>query len=108
MANLSPSLRRAAVLIAALDEATAEAILQQMSADDAAKVRSASVEISDIPPDEQEQVLAAFLKEQNESESAAADQDDVSLELDPEVEAAAARLSVEQPSPSASPLPTEP
>ena len=62
--QLSPSLRKAAVLISALDEPTAERILQQMGADDAAKVRSALVELDDIPAEEQQQVLAEFLQQQ--------------------------------------------
>src|SRR4051812_42945744 len=88
---LSPSLRKAAVLISALDEPTADAILQQMSPDDAAKVRSALIELDEIPADEQQQVLTAFLHQQQAPAPAASTaSDDVSLEIDPQLEAAAA------------------
>src|SRR3954470_10869175 len=87
---LSPSLRKAAVLISALDEPTADAILQQMSADDAAKVRSALIELDEIPADEQQQVLADFLRQQGAPALAAVSTgDDVALELGPQIEAAA-------------------
>jgi flagellar motor switch protein FliG len=91
MTQLSPSLRKAAVLISTLDARTADAILQRMSADDAAKVRSALVELDDIPADEQDEVLAEFLRQQDASALPPAD--DVALELDPAIEAAAATAS---------------
>jgi flagellar motor switch protein FliG len=77
------------VLVSALDEDAAEAILQQMSADDAAKVRSALVELDDIAADEQQQVLSDFLRQQAAPALAPIADDDVSLDLDPAVEAAA-------------------
>src|SRR5438105_13897513 len=87
---LSPSLRKAAVLISALDEPMADAILQQMSADDAAKVRSALIELDEIPADEQQQVLADFLRQQGAHAPATPpSSDDVALDLDPRLEAAA-------------------
>src|SRR5438876_1284328 len=87
---LSPSLRKAAVLISALDEPTADALFQQMRPDDAAKVRSALIELNEIAPDEQQQVLADFLRQQGAPASTEASAgDDVSLEIDPQIEAAA-------------------
>src|SRR5262245_5671686 len=86
---LSPSLRKAALLISALEEDAAEAVLQQMSADDAAKVRSALVELDEIQADEQQAVLAEFLQKQGAPSAAPDAPDDVALELDPVVEAAA-------------------
>jgi len=97
MSHLSPALRKAAVLIAALDERAAEAILQQMSTDDAAKVRSALVELDDVPPDEQRHVLAEFLREQGAPALAATADDEVALELDPAIEAAASVSRAEAP-----------
>jgi flagellar motor switch protein FliG len=81
------------VLISALDDIAADAILQQMSTDDAAKVRSALVELDDIPAEEQQRVLGDFLRQQGAMPRAAtSDGDDVALELDPAVEAAAASI----------------
>ena len=77
---MSPTLRKAAVLISALDDRTADALLEQMGPDQAAKVRSALVELDDIPAAEQQAVLAEFMRQQggkNTTEST----DDVSLEL---------------------------
>jgi len=88
MAQLSPSLRKAAVLISTLDASTVDAILQHMSADDAAKVRRAVVELDEIPADEQQEVLAEFLREQDAPHTAP-QVDDVALELGPEIEVAA-------------------
>src|SRR5437762_700170 len=87
---LPPSLRKAAVLVSALDEPTADAILQQMRPEEAAKVRRALIELDEIPADEQQQVLADFLRQQGApafTEASAAD--DVSLQIDSQIEAAA-------------------
>ena len=81
MTKLPPQLRKAAVLISALDERSAEALLSQMTADESAKVRSALVELDDITPHEQQQALADFLRQQGAPALAAASEDDVSLEL---------------------------
>ncbi len=89
MSQLSPSLRKAAVLIATLDERAAEALLQQMSTDDAAKVRSAMVELDSVSANERNLVLAEFMQAKHGS-PAASDDDGVDLMLDPDVEAAAA------------------
>src|SRR6185369_9921327 len=93
MTQLLPSLRKAAVLISALDEREADAILQQMSKDDAAKVRSALVELQDVPAAEQEQVLADFLQAKNHAHRPENDGGGVDLEIDPAVEAAAENLT---------------
>src|SRR3954469_13519667 len=90
---LSPSLRKAAVLISALDERTADAVLQQMSTEDAAKVRSALIELDEIPADEQQQVLVEFFRQQNAPASPAAnDGVEVLLEIDPQLEQAAGAI----------------
>src|SRR5438874_223966 len=87
---LPPSLRKAAVLISALDEPTADAILKQMSPEEAAKVRRALIELDEIPADEQQLVLADFLRQQSAPTSIeTVAGDDVSLEIDSQIEAAA-------------------
>jgi flagellar motor switch protein FliG len=93
MAQLSPSLRKAAVLISSLDESAADAILQQMSSEDAAKVRSALMELDDIPSAEQQQVLADFLRQQGASNGLLAEAG-VELDLDPAVEVRAGQVAV--------------
>jgi flagellar motor switch protein FliG len=107
MTQLSPSLRKAAVLITALDADAGEALLAMMTADDAQKIRSALVELSDITGDEQQEVLASFLNAQakaNRGESA----DEVTLDLDPAVEAAAATFTKTPAVTTASPPPEPP
>jgi flagellar motor switch protein FliG len=76
------------VLISALDDDAAEAILVQLGADDAAKVRSALVELDNIAADEQQQVLADFLSAQQGSRHSEESADSVTLDLDPATEAA--------------------
>jgi flagellar motor switch protein FliG len=93
MTQLSPSLRKAAVLISALDERSADALLTQMGAEQAAKVRSALMELDDIPADEQQQVLAEFFRRSG-SRSAALD-DDVSLEISQAAQAKAVQISAD-------------
>ncbi len=60
MATSDPALRKAAVLLASLDEATAEALLQRMEPSQALRVRQAAAELEAIDPAEQRQVLAAL------------------------------------------------
>jgi flagellar motor switch protein FliG len=88
MSQLSPSLRKAAVLISALHEREADVLLQQMGAENAAKVRSALVELQDVSTAEQQQILAEFLIAQNRSQQPEPDDDGVDLDIDPAVEAA--------------------
>ena len=80
MTPLSPTLRKAAVLISALDDRSADALLEQMGPQQAALVRSALVALDDIPAAEQQAVLAEFLRQQTRP---VADKiaDDVELEL---------------------------
>ena len=56
------ALRKAAVLIASLDARSADALLDQMSPEQAARVRSAVFELGDIPTDEQNAVIDEFLR----------------------------------------------
>jgi flagellar motor switch protein FliG len=108
MSQLSPSLRKAAVLISALDERAAEAILQQMSSDDAAKVRSALVELDNVPAAEQQQVLTDFLRAQSGGHQPADAADGVDLELTPAVEDAIDESEPVKHPPAAIPVFNEP
>jgi flagellar motor switch protein FliG len=82
--SLPTSLRKAAVLLSSLDDAAADAILGLMPSEDAAKVRSALMELSDIPAEEQQQVLTDFLRQQSPPRDD--DSAGVELLLDPAVE----------------------
>lgn len=108
MSQLSPSLRKAAVLISALDERAADALLQQMSSEDAAKVRNALVELDNVPPAEQRQVLADFLQAQSGSRPSADATGGVDLELTAAVEEAAEQVAPVKHTPSAAPAFHEP
>jgi flagellar motor switch protein FliG len=79
---LPPSLRKAAILIAALDERAADALLEQMGPEQAARVRSAVMELADISDDEQQRVLAEFLQRQGSPALAAAAESDAGVELE--------------------------
>jgi flagellar motor switch protein FliG len=98
MPPLSPTLRKAAVLISALDDRTADALLEQMGPEQAAKVRSALVALDDVPLAEQQAVLAEFLQQQGAPALTAASDGEVSLELhteaaEPPAKAAASPLA---------------
>jgi flagellar motor switch protein FliG len=85
-------------LISALDDQSADAILAQLGAEDATKVRSALVELDDISPDEQQQALAAFFSAQGSSSAPSSDAaESVVLELNPALEAAVAAQKVAEP-----------
>lgn len=64
MTELPSSIRKAAVLILALDERTADVLLDQMPVETAQRVRLAIMELGDVPAAEQEAVLAEFLRGQ--------------------------------------------
>src|SRR5262245_15109051 len=81
MTQLSPSLRKAAVLIATLDDSAAEVLLQQMAPDEAAKVRRTLVALDDIPADEEQHVVAEFLRQQGGGLANSAGDDEVMLEI---------------------------
>ncbi len=55
-------LRKAAVLIASLDQATADALLEQLAPGQADLVRRMVVVLEEIDPDEQEEVIGEFLE----------------------------------------------
>lgn len=98
---LAPALRKAAVLISALDRDSADALLEQMPEDHAAQVRSAIMELPEVSQEEQDQVLREFFSGNAGSPSASnsnstfpsADEPGVELEL-----GAASRMAATQPS----------
>ena len=62
MKQLPPSIRKAAILVSALDDRAADALLEQMGDEAAARVRSALVELDQVSPAEQQQVLSEFFQ----------------------------------------------
>lgn len=78
------ALRKAAILISTLDERTAEALLGQMAPEEASKVRSALVELDEIPSAEEQQVLTEFMRQQESpalAKALYAEASDVELEI---------------------------
>lgn len=57
---MNPSLRKAAILVSALDPAAADQLLDQMGEQQAARVRHAVMELDDVDAAEQEAILAEF------------------------------------------------
>ena len=72
MHQLSPAIRKAAVLISALDERAADALLDQMPPETAACVRNALMQLDEVPAAEQEAVLSDFLRSQSASRAVSA------------------------------------
>ena len=64
------SIRKIAILISSIDSQTADALLDQMSEDDAARARHAVMQLDDINPQESEEVLRDFLDGRSESVNA--------------------------------------
>jgi flagellar motor switch protein FliG len=87
---MNTSLRKAAILISTLEMRAADALLDQMPPEQAAQVRGSIMNLGDISPAEQEQVIAECLRG-NGAESGG---DDGGLEIDP---ALARRLEAELP-----------
>ncbi|HEY4308130.1 MAG TPA: FliG C-terminal domain-containing protein [Pirellulales bacterium] len=61
MTTPSDLLRRAAILVATLDTASADRLLEQMSAEDAAEVRRVMMELSDVDAAEELAVISQFM-----------------------------------------------
>jgi flagellar motor switch protein FliG len=59
---MNNSFRKAAILISTLDTRAADALLDQMGETQATRVRQAIMNLGDIPPAEQQQVIAEFLR----------------------------------------------
>jgi len=60
MNDIKPELRKAAILVSSLDRATADRLLDQMSAEQASLVRQAMVDLPEIDASEQNQVIGEF------------------------------------------------
>jgi flagellar motor switch protein FliG len=83
MTQLSPAIRKAAVLVSTLDERAADALLDQVPAETAARVRRALMELGDVPAEEQQAVLAEFFQGGKVApRSAEHHNDDPGVELD--------------------------
>jgi len=83
--QLSPSLRKAAILIASLDRHTADALLEQFGPREAELLRRAIVELDDFAPVEQQQVIDEFFRiapQATKTPSAASARGDEGVELD--------------------------
>jgi flagellar motor switch protein FliG len=59
--TLTPTLRKAAILISSLDVRTADALLEQMGPVQAQRVRDAVMELGDVRAEEQERIIAEFV-----------------------------------------------
>jgi flagellar motor switch protein FliG len=90
MSHISPSIRKAAVLVSALDERAADMLLEQMGADMSGKVRYALMLLDDITAEEQQRVLNDFFAGNAPAPkpSAVEPEDDVLLDLSPQIDAA--------------------
>jgi flagellar motor switch protein FliG len=82
---MQPTLRKAAILVASLDTTSADALLEEMEPEEAARVRRAVLELGDVDPAEQQQIMNDFLRRPPHGAPA----DASAVELDPSL---AARL----------------
>ncbi|MDP7016078.1 MAG: FliG C-terminal domain-containing protein [Pirellulaceae bacterium] len=98
------ALRKAAILVNSLDTAGADALLEQMGDEVAAQVRNAVMNLDDVSEDEQQDVIAEFVRRQRggSAEVETAD-DNVAVEIE---DSLATRLREPiQESPTGSPAP---
>lgn len=93
MMQLAPALRKAAILIHSLDARSADALLDQMSDEDARRVRDAIMELGDIDAEEQEQIIADFVGRQSNGAANSAE-DGVELAVSSELLAASNPVTV--------------
>jgi len=77
---MAEPLRKAAILVSALDTASADRLLDQLSPEQAARVRQAVLSLKTIDPQEQERVLREFLR--STPRAAAQQRVDHAVELD--------------------------
>ena len=87
------TLRKAAILIASLDAHSADALLDEMAPEEAARVRNAVMELGDVDPQEQQQIMRDFVGHHPH----VALPDEPAVELDPslveKLQAAGGRVS---------------
>src|SRR5262245_5875754 len=62
MKNQSDGIRKAAILIASIDAASAEALLRGMPSDQAQTVRQAAGQLADVDPAEQRKIIDEFFR----------------------------------------------
>jgi flagellar motor switch protein FliG len=62
MKRRQPSLRKAAILVASLDQRTADLLLDQMAAEQADRVRRAILHLGDVDPAEQDEIIDEFFR----------------------------------------------
>ncbi len=98
---MNTALRRAAILIASLDTASADALLDEMSPEQAALVRSAVMDLGEIHPSEQQQVMAQFVQQSPQGSSAPATGVEVDAGFGAEI-----RSTTDRAQPLLKPLPT--
>lgn len=70
MRTSDENLRRAAILVASLDQPAADRVLAELPDEDAAKVRRMVVELDDIDQDEQQRVIRDFVRARPKAPSA--------------------------------------
>jgi flagellar motor switch protein FliG len=70
--NMRKSIRKAAILYASLDPASAEAVVAQLDRDAARRIREAARTLRTVDPQEQQEVLQEFFAKEKKDEPAAA------------------------------------
>lgn len=103
------SIRKAAILVAALDAAIADTLLDALPDDQAAQVRNMVMTLNDVDADERAEVLGEFLGRSNpSSESQPHPEDSTGVELDPDLASRLAESHAAPTSDSGEALPREP
>ena len=79
---MTDKLKKAAILIASMDAASADALLDEMPPEEAARVRNAVMELEEIDPEEQHRIMQEFVR--RKSRDATVTDGGVELDLSPE------------------------
>lgn len=105
---MPPALRKAAILLTALDTPSADALLEQMDPRQASLVRSAVLSLGEVSPHEQQQVLEEFFRQQGR-QAGSQRSADVTLELSPAADPPAGQPPADPPQrPTAAPATAPP
>lgn len=96
MTAANDALRKAAILIDSIDARSADALLEQMGPQQAAKVRAAVLDLPEISPVERERVIAEFL---GRGPAVTRREDDSGVEFDASLTSKFGQADVEPPSP---------
>lgn len=107
---ISAQLRKAAIVFASLDRASAESLLKQMPRDFAKRVLAAAQELGAIDPDEQQAVMRDFLARKAGASAPlpGAASPEVELSLSQTTEGASSKLVERMSSPEPAPITSEP